>query len=247
MLYIMLESIYRYGKLGDDIEILIYTSTPFMNHIQNSIYYKQFIQTYNIQFETNDTYNTIDKACKARLDLFYLKSTSKYDKILYLDTDIIIKKDIHPVFDLIQDDVIYVLEEGTIDDKREYWGYTLFKQDLENGIFNKETHDFSAFSSGIIGFKRCERIQSLFKQIKLDMIQRYHPFHDQPFFIYNAFKNNAYNNKLLKEYAINFSYDVNTDKIIHHFPSGPGIHAPKLNNMITFLKQLNDVNNRKNT
>ena len=65
--YLLLESLYKYGSLNDDTDILIYTSTEFMDIIKHSRYFN-----YLIKFEINDTYNTIELACKARLDLFGL-------------------------------------------------------------------------------------------------------------------------------------------------------------------------------
>ncbi len=89
MLFLLLESIFTYGKLDETTDILVYTSTPFMNTIKQS-----HLDDGKIKFEINDTYNTIDTSCKARLDLFDLPSIQKYSKILYLDTDIIVKDDI---------------------------------------------------------------------------------------------------------------------------------------------------------
>jgi len=65
-----------------------------MNKIkENSLYDKS-----KIKFEINDTYDNIDKACKSRFDIFELDNIQQYEKILYLDTDIIVKNDIHKVF-----------------------------------------------------------------------------------------------------------------------------------------------------
>jgi lipopolysaccharide biosynthesis glycosyltransferase len=116
LFYLLVKSIRLYGNLIDT-DILVYTSTLFMNKIKQSFLYND-----QMKFVLNDSYNTIDKACKARLDLFQFKSISKYDKILYLDTDIIIKNDINKLFDIVDEDILYVLEEGTIDDTRDYWG-----------------------------------------------------------------------------------------------------------------------------
>jgi lipopolysaccharide biosynthesis glycosyltransferase len=124
MFYLLLESLITYG-IKDHIEVFVYTSTRFMNLIKNKF---QTLQNSNIklQFEINDTYTSVDSACKARLDLFDLESTKKYDKILYLDTDIIVKSNLRPVFDLCVNDMLYVLGEGAIDDPHDYWGKTLF-------------------------------------------------------------------------------------------------------------------------
>ena len=81
MFYLILESILIYSKIDENTDILVYTSTPFMNMIKQN----QLFNMNKIRFEINDTYNNIDTACKARLDLFTLKSIINYKKILYLD------------------------------------------------------------------------------------------------------------------------------------------------------------------
>ena len=117
LLFLLLESIFIYGNCDNDTDILIYTSTDFKNIIQNSHLYND-----KIKFEINDTYNNVDLACKARLDLFNLQYITKYDKFLYLDTDILIKNDINVIFNVANDDILYALEEGTIDHPYDYWG-----------------------------------------------------------------------------------------------------------------------------
>ena len=69
MFYLLLESIFIYGNLDKNTEILVYTSSNFINIIKENILFNNE----KIKFEINDTYNNIDKACKARLDLFNLK------------------------------------------------------------------------------------------------------------------------------------------------------------------------------
>ena len=70
MFFLLLESIFIYGNLDNSTNILVYTSTPFMNKIKQS----HLFNNEKINFEINDTYNDIDKACKARLDFFNLPS-----------------------------------------------------------------------------------------------------------------------------------------------------------------------------
>ena len=55
MFYLLLESIFIYGNLDDNTDILIYTSTPFMNMIKQS----QLFNDEKVKFEINDTYNDI--------------------------------------------------------------------------------------------------------------------------------------------------------------------------------------------
>jgi len=223
MFFLLFKSLFLYGNLNNT-QIIIYTSTTFMHIIQNHRLYSK-----NILFEINDTYNTIDTACKARLDIFKFKCISKYNKILYLDTDIIIKGDINKVFDICTENVLYVLEEGTIDCKSDYWGKSLFGNRV-----NKYS-DKSAFTSGILLFKNCNEIKYLFKKIIKSFIKRPHFFHDQPHIVYNAFKYKLFNNKILKSYCINNNYNIYSNIIIHHFPGGPGVYTHKIKNMNTFL------------
>ena len=151
LLYLLLESIYIYGKITINNKILIYTSTPFMNKIKQSHLFSNYII-----FEINDSYTCIDSACKSRLDVFELESVLKCDKILYLDTDIIIKGNINKLFDNCSDDLIYVLEEGNITDSNDYYGKSLFMDEVNN------YEDKTAFSSGIILFNNCDKVNELF-------------------------------------------------------------------------------------
>ena len=232
MSYLLLESIFIYGNLQNTTKILIYTSTPFMNKIKQSHLFDDRV----IDFEINDNYNNIDKACKARLDIFNLKSISNYSKILYLDTDIIIKDNLHKIFDICEEDILYVLEEGTIDDQADYWGRTLFGNEIDNYT------DKTAFTSGILLFNNCPKVKELFEKIKEDIINRQSQlsFFDQPFIVYNAFKYNLYNNKQLISFAVNNDTNIHSDKIIHHFPGTPGYYNVKISKMTLFLKELKD-------
>jgi lipopolysaccharide biosynthesis glycosyltransferase len=229
MFFLLLESICISGKLSEDTDILIYTSTAFMNIIKQS---HLFIK--NIKFVVNDTYNSIDSACKARLDLFFFKSVSKYSKFLYLDTDIIVKDDINKIFQLDIAEKLYVVEEGTIDDPQDFWGKTLFGDDVN------KYEDKSAFSSGIMLFRNCENMRFLFEKINEDILIHPDLFHDQPCIIYNAFKYNMFNNKLLIDFVVNNDSNINSNKIIHHFPGHPGIYQHKIINMSNFTNNLKE-------
>lgn len=241
LFYLLLESIFIYGDLDNNTQILVYTSTPFMNKIKQS----HLFNSEQIVFEINDTYNGIDASCKARLDLFSLPSVTNYSKILYLDTDILVKGDINKVFDVCKEDILYVVEEGEITDYRNFWGKILFGDEINN------YEDKTAFTSGILLFNNCKKVQDLFDEINKDILVRYSGFHDQPHIVYNAFKYNLYNNKILKSLAVNNDNNIHSDKVIHHFPGGPGKHEEKLLLMTKFLNSIkdftitNNINNAK--
>lgn len=231
MLLMLLESIFIYGNLDDNTQILIYTSTAFMNIIKQSHLFNE-----KIKFEINDTYNDIEKACKARLDLFNLASVKNYNKILYLDTDILVKDNINKVFDVCEEEFLYTLEEGEIDSDTDFWGKSLFGNELYN------YKDKKAFTSGMLLFKNCEKIRYLFNKINEDIINIpfYNVCHDQPFIVYNAFKYNLYNNQILKSLVVNNDNNIHSDKVIHHFSGGPGVYAHKIYDMTIFLNNIKD-------
>jgi len=230
MFYLLLESIQIYRNLDDNTNLLVYTSTPFMNRIKQSHLFNKD----NIKFEINDTYTNIEKACKARLDIFNLSSITNYNKILYLDTDILVKDDINKVFDVCKEDILYTLEEGNID--HDFWGKTLFGNEINN------YNDKIAFTSGILLFNNCEKIKDLFNKINEDIVKRpyYFDCHDQPYIVYNAFKYNLYNNKTLKSLVVNNDNNIHSDKVIHHFPGGPGVYQHKIDAMTIFLNNIKD-------
>jgi lipopolysaccharide biosynthesis glycosyltransferase len=187
-----------------------------------------------IKFVVNDTFDTIDEACKSRLDFFDFNV--HYEKILYLDTDIIIKGNLKRVFDCCTEDILYVLEEGNLRNvvPCDYWGKQLFTKDELDSY-----PDTSAFSSGVILFKNCANIKELFFNIKKDIAARPHldTFHDQPFIVYNSFKYNLFDNKILKSLVVNNEFNVFSDKVIHHFPGGPGYTKRKLYYLQMFLNE----------
>ena len=75
------------------------------------------------------------------------------------------------------------------------------------------------------------------------IIIRPHNFscYDQPYIVYNAFKYNLYDNKILKSLVVNNDYNINSNKVIHHFPGGPGIYENKINYMTIFLNNLKNL------
>lgn len=242
MLYLLLESIFIYGNLDDNTNILIYTSSTLMNIIKQSHLYNED----KVKFEINDTYDNIEKLCKSKLDLFNLPSIKIYNKILYLDTNVLVKDDINKVFDVCSEDILYGLEEGEISCDTNFWGKSLFGEKINN------YKDTSAFSSGILLFNNCEKINQLFNKINEDIANKSNTygFYDQPYIVYNAFNENLYNNKILKTLIVNNDDNIHSDKVIHLFRGQPGFNQTYIINMINFLYKIKDftiINNINTT
>lgn len=230
MLSLLVKTLYIYGNIDEDTHILIYTSTQFKYFIENSQFYSKKIHLF-----INDNYNTIDSACKARLDLFDYELIDEYEKILYLDTDILVQKNINFIFDLIEENKIYAFGEGDIsNDKDDFFGgKSLFINEINN------YKDKSAFNSGVMLFNNCFEIKNLFKIIKNHMLKnKSAKFNDQPYFVYNAKKYNLINNTILNNYVELTNQMPKTNKAILHISGGPGIYKNKLNIMIIYFNHM---------
>ena len=92
-------------------DILILTTSDFLPNIKEKIN-----NVFNIKYMILDNLTTLFQAGCARLNIFSYEHIDKYEKILYLDSDILIAKSLNTLFDLeINENKIYALEEGTID------------------------------------------------------------------------------------------------------------------------------------
>ena len=230
MLSLLMKSIFLYGNIDDNTDILIYTSSNFKNIIENSTYYSNRVKIF-----TNDMINTIDQACKSRLDLFNYHYIDNYNKILYLDTDILVQRNINFIFDLIEENKIYAYGEGNIEnDENDFFGgKTLFKNDP------LKYEDKSAFNSGVLLFNNCIEIKNLFQIIKTHMVQdTTAKFNDQPYIVYNAKKYDLINNIKLNNHIELTNKLPKTKKPILHISGGPGIYKNKLKLMLIYYNYM---------
>ena len=60
---------------------------------------------------------------------------------------------------------------------------------------------------------------------------------EQPYLIYHAYTQNKYDTDLLKDYVVN-NAEAPENKIIYHFPGGPGGFVHKYTKMLEFIKKL---------
>lgn len=233
MFYLLLESLFIYGDLDDNTEILIYTSTLFMNKIiQSHLFHNE-----KMKFEINDIYNNnSDIFCKEKLDIFNISSINNYNKILYLDIDIIVKDNINKIFDICKEDILYTVKEGTIINL-----INIFGDNINN--YNEK----SAFTTKILLFNNCEKIKNLFNNINEDILKRNNNIYNEDYIIYNAFKYNLYNNENLNSLIIN-NDDIYSNKIIHYFSNIVENFEDKIIKINNFLNNIKDltINNNIN-
>jgi hypothetical protein len=179
---------------------------------------------------------TLFEAACARLCIFDYTNIHQYTKILYLDTDILIKGKLDTLFELPLEDKLYALESGTT-------------ESVNFGVqFFQPPRNVSGFNSGTLLFPNSPPLQTLFQYIQ-QHIQEYTksgaplPYAlDQPFINYHAIKESLYDNQILKPYVGLFEGQdpppQEASAIVCHFSFPIGNFGHKYNRMKAYFKKL---------
>ena len=181
---------------------------------------------------------TMFQAACARLHVFNYKGIERYEKILYLDTDILVKGNLQTVFDLPIKEYLYGIESGTVQSPS--FGAQFFGNSIDPSV--------RGLNSGTLLFRNCLTIRDLFSRIRghceaHEESQAAIPYcMDQPFINYHAIKGRLHNNTLLNAYVSLFEgYDEvknEATSVICHFSYPIGNVGHKLNRMETYFKEL---------
>ena len=218
----------------DSFHILIITSEGFTEKI------KDFSMKIGLPVKIHCLPCTsIFEAACARLHIFDWPEISAYNKILYVDTDIIIRRDLSRLFMIDIDDILYGYPSGT----------------LQSPQFGGQFFDFSHIDPTIVGvnsgtllFKRCPAICNLFTKIRAHIDEHVSlkkpipAVMDQPFINYHAFTTGMCNTSILKPYVSLYEDTLLVDNahtaMICHFSYPIGNFAHKYARMCEFFKGL---------
>ena len=195
-------------------------------------------------------FSTIFQAACARLFIFDYPELDGYEKLLYIDTDILIKAPLDPIFHLLDGakDLLYGIESGTIE------SYSFGGQFFN---FNQIDKNLTGINSGTLLFLNSEIMKSLFQRIRRHLeifTQAGHqpPYcMDQPFINFHAIKDNLYDNQRLNPFVSLYEgndtvYNYISSSICHFsFPIGNFGH--KFNRMCEFLHKTLNRNTFSNT
>jgi hypothetical protein len=183
-------------------------------------------------------FSTIFQAACARLFIFDYPEIHKYQKLLYIDTDILIKGSLDPVFQILNGakDVLYAIESGTIESLN--FGAQFFN-------FNQIDKRLTGLNSGTLLFLNSQTMKDLFQRIRnhIDTFTQsgeITPYcMDQPFINFHAIKDSLYDNKTLNPFVSllegNDTVDNYTTSSICHFSSPTSNFGHKYNRMSEFL------------
>jgi lipopolysaccharide biosynthesis glycosyltransferase len=236
---ILIKSLKIFGKIDNSIDILILTNDNFQDELSNIC--KNLDISYRIHVLNK---NTIEESKLSRYEIFRIKNDinlDQYSQILYLDIDVIIQNDIREIFKYNLQEKLYARDQGDIGGPM--YGKVLFEEWCinNNTYIDKKT---KAFCSGVLLFKRCDKIEELFEKT-LDHLSEYKKSGkrfgsciDQPFLNFNAIITNMYEIDLLKDKVTN-NPDINCKKeIICHFSGNTCVFDVKIIRMTTFYNNI---------
>ena len=256
----LLRSISMYANINNDItKILVITSDDFKDDIHRK-FTKYNLDGYTYCLDMK----TIFSSCCARLFIFNYPDIEEYDKIFYLDCDMIMISDISTLFSISLDDKLYVDTNGTTSNVK-----------FGGCFFNKKHIVNKGFCSGLMLFNNCDVIKTLFSNIinhinqllskqkcsnigdLTDEPDKYKlsksKCNDQPFINYHAIKDNLVDRTVLsKKVALiigNKGYNHRTlqskiiGKMFIHFNEYPGKTYNKKNNAKLCLDLIDDIKN----
>jgi hypothetical protein len=213
-----------FKKTGSTVDFLVYTTSEFKALIQS-----KYHDLTGVLFFEKNFYKSMNQARISKLDIFDYPNIENYEKIIYIDADSIFIKDPLPIFDSIQDDIVYVYGEGNILCDAEYWGRSLFLKE------NSQYQDREGIASFIMGFKTVPAIKKMFIKTKqafyLDMYQNKLKFYEQPFLNFFFINNNMCNSDVFKKFAKSresAQSAIDEGHFVVHFAGCPGHGYVKL-------------------
>lgn len=216
---------------NENTHILLITSPNFKPIMEQQF---KIFSNLKIFYHTIEIRGMTEALC-ARLNIFEFINVDNYEKILYLDTDIIVHGDINNVFNLqTLTNKIYASPDGVISGP--YHGCDLFD-------FSKIDPNTPSFISGVMYFHNSPEIKELFRVTREHIHQHIYMERkpipccvDQAFINYNTIIRNMYDIELLTPYIYNCALGLIPDSktVIYHFPGGIGISEPKFKRMMDF-------------
>lgn len=196
----------------------------------------------NTHFLFVDKDPNLSLALLHKFDIIDFPKYLDYKKIMYIDIDILVIKDINILFKTItniKDNIIYASKEGKPFDR--FWTFSKYNDD--NVKFIKD-NKITSFNSGTFIFKPSESMKEHFKNIKEIGMDYY--LHNKPYFYDQSIMNYYFNrvglnNTILLTKYIQIFPEINKDysksnKVILHF-AGIGRYKEKVNILKKYIKE----------
>jgi len=237
LLAMLLKSMNARGHFNPETTDLLIMTHPSM---QDAIVEKVIPYGFKIHFWFKD-FRTLFEAAAARLYIFEYPLIDSYDKVLYLDTDILVTSNINRILDLpIESGKIYGPENLKLDSP--YHGCQFYANPPEVDLSQP------AYCTGILLFHNCSEIKDLFKCtrefIQYDLEVRKNPIpccQEQPYLVYMSAIKKVYDARLLNDYVYQGRPETFDENIVlYHFMGDLGSSYHKNHRMTEFLQKVMD-------
>jgi hypothetical protein len=238
----------------DTFDLLILTTKAFETHIQ------QLSNSINIPIKMKFfDYTTKNQASNAHLHIFEYKDIGLYKKVLYLDADILVQRDLTEFFTFEMEDKLYACEEM----------YTL--RFASHGApffdFSKIDINTKGFNSSVLLFQNTSTMRQMFANMiehisTMENNSQIMPYWgSNPFLNYHAIKDNLFcstymndtvfltvqssSDNLLQEIRKPISPYENKPTILHHFLDPDKMVAMKqhMNHLLNYYASKSVSNN----
>ena len=242
LLDLCLKSLAENGSIEADL--LFITTENLKSEIQKLEVVRTFTCHYQIESTTDLFHSSSNK-----LKVYKFEFIHKYDRILFLDCDMLIIGELNSIFDLCTPDEFCVSNEDlTLPMSDSYWGWNLFNEVDKEFI---KANMIPGINGGIFLFpSSCiddlQKIDELTEAYFRDHNDNLPDCLEQPFVNWYLFRN-KYNTGLNpyvshSGYKINFIKEKNNNVRVLHFCGGPGSYLPKIASMTDVYNQQNLIN-----
>ena len=222
LLSLCLKSLVRFGNIPADTDILVFTSYDLAPDVETAVRKIPL----SIRVESLTEIITLRDAFGQRLSMPEYVDIFQYERILCLDTDILIGSSIERLFSTpLKDDTVYAMKNGYLNHECFCKGF--FDFDVVDG-------DISSVNSGVYLFKPSQTMKTLFATMHTDFKSQRVPgaFTDQSYFAYHLFINRCYDNEFLNEFiGCEFKEGCPSKPIYHFIGPNAGEVRPKLDIM----------------
>lgn len=158
-------------------ELCVITERPSLPII------KKMLKGIEASFVLIPKVKTLEQALLCKFDITLHPRYLEFDKILFLDTDILVQDNIMKLFKAVDtiDDKLYVVQEGDLEEK--YWYHGAFKP---HDIAQLRKENIQSFNAGVFLFKPSETMRRHFQAAKKFGLEYKGPnvFFDQSVFNY---------------------------------------------------------------
>ena len=229
VLHLSINSLRKSGYIGD---IAVLCDASFLNRCRQH-------PDSGIQYLSLPDSNTPEQASMNKLRIFELPTIESYDRVLFLDSDIIVHMDIYSIMSGVnRDGILYVYTENQTQESHRHIFWSLLSYtDTELETFrNNSIHVFNA---GCFAFVRSNGMKQHFLAVQYMVMNHTGSFFYEQSFMNVYFNRNGQTDRsLLTEHNYTFpprSKESYRDHLVH-FAGDPGNGAAKCQRMQEYTR-----------